>query len=69
MSKNKNKGGKSPSAKAARNLEALKKAKANAEAAEKEKQVAETAAEETKVEDPKPVRLCGRGGIFTEREW
>ena len=54
MSKNKNKGGKSPSAKAARNLEALKKAKANAEAAEKEKQVAETAAEETKVEDPKP---------------
>ena len=54
MSKNKNKGGKSPSAKAARNLEALKKAKANAEAAEKEKQVEETAAEETKVEDPKP---------------
>lgn len=54
MSKNKNKGGKSPSAKAARNLEALKKAKANAEAAEKEKQVEETAAEEVKVEDPKP---------------
>ena len=54
MSKNKNKGGKTPSAKAARNLEALKKAKVNAEAAEKEKQVAETAAEEVKVEDPKP---------------
>lgn len=53
MSK-KNKGGKTPSAKAARNLEALKKAKANAEAAEKEKQIVETTAEEAKVEDPKP---------------
>lgn len=46
MSK-KNKGGKTPSAKAARNLEALKKAK---EAVESKAKV-----EETKVEDPKPV--------------
>lgn len=45
MSK-KNKGGNTPSAKAARNLEALKKAKEAAEIAAKEK--------ETKVEDPKP---------------
>lgn len=45
MSK-KNKGGKTPSAKAARNLEALKKAK---EAVESKAKV-----EETKVEDPKP---------------
>lgn len=45
MSK-KNKGGKTPSAKAARNLEALKKAK---EAIESKAKV-----EETKVEDPKP---------------
>lgn len=55
MSK-KNKGGKTPSAKAARNLEALKKAKAAAEAAEvKEQQTVETPppAEEKK-EDPKP---------------
>lgn len=46
MSK-KNKGGKTPSAKATRNLEALKKAK---EAIESKAKV-----EETKVEDPKPV--------------
>lgn len=55
MSK-KNKGGKTPSAKAARNLEALKKAKAAAEAAEvKEQQTVETPppAEEKKPE-PKP---------------
>lgn len=46
MSK-KNKGGKTPSAKAARNLEALKKAKETIESKAK--------VEETKVEDPKPV--------------
>lgn len=45
MSK-KNKGGKTPSAKAARNLEALKKAKETIESKAK--------VEETKVEDPKP---------------
>lgn len=56
MSKNKNKGGKTPSAKAARNLEALKKAKEVAVAAEvKEQQKVDTPppAEEKK-EDPKP---------------
>ena len=56
MSKNKNKGGKTPSAKAARNLEALKKAKEAAVAAEvKEQQKVDTPppAEEKK-EDPKP---------------
>ena len=41
-----NKGGKTPSAKAARNLEALKKAKEAVEASAK--------VEATKVEDPKP---------------
>lgn len=51
MSK-KNKGGKTPSAKAARNLEALKKAKANAEAAEvQEQQVVETPPVEEKKEE------------------
>lgn len=47
MSKNKNKGGKTASAKAARNLEALKKAKEAAVAAEKPAEV------ETKVEEKK----------------
>lgn len=55
MSKNKNKGGKTPSAKAARNLEALKKAKAAAEAAEvKEQQKVDAPPVEEKKEDPKP---------------
>ena len=54
MSK-KNKGGKTPSAKAARNLEALKKAKEAALAAEvKEQQKVETPPVEEKKEDPKP---------------
>lgn len=54
MSK-KNKGGKTPSAKAARNLEALKKAKAAAEAAEvKEQQKVDASPVEEKKEDPKP---------------
>lgn len=54
MSK-KNKGGKTPSAKAARNLEALKKAKEAALAAEvKEQQKVETSPVEEKKEDPKP---------------
>ena len=55
MSKNKNKGGKTPSAKAARNLEALKKAKEAAEAAEvKEQQKVDAPPVEEKKEDPKP---------------
>lgn len=54
MSK-KNKGGKTPSAKAARNLEALKKAKEAAIAAEvKEVKVEEPKVEETPKEEPKP---------------
>ena len=54
MSK-KNKGGKTPSAKATRNLEALKKAKAAAEAAEvKEQQKVDAPPVEEKKEDPKP---------------
>ena len=52
MSK-KNKGGKTPSAKAERNLEALKKAKAAVEAKEQEKKV-ETPPAEEKVEEKKP---------------
>ena len=52
MSK-KNKGGKTPSAKAARNMEALKKAKAAVEAKEQEKKV-ETPPAEEKVEEKKP---------------
>ena len=51
MSK-KNKGGKTPSAKAARNMEALKKAKAAVEAKEQEKKV-ETPPAEEKVEEKK----------------
>ncbi|MBQ7819944.1 MAG: hypothetical protein IJ341_09650 [Bacteroidales bacterium] len=50
MSKNKNKGGKTASAKAARNLEALKKAKEAAVAAEKTAEVKETKVEEKKEE-------------------
>lgn len=50
MSKNKNKGGKTASAKAARNLEALKKAKEAAVAAEKAAEVKETKVEEKKEE-------------------
>lgn len=50
MSKNKNKGGKTASAKAARNLEALKKAKEAAIAAEKPAEVKETKVEEKKEE-------------------
>lgn len=50
MSKNKNKGGKTASAKAARNLEALKKAKEAAVAAEKPAEVKETKVEEKKEE-------------------
>lgn len=53
MSK-KNKGGKTPSAKAARNLEALKKAKEAAVAAEKEQKVENPPAEEKKEEKPEP---------------
>lgn len=53
MSK-KNKGGKTPSAKAARNLEALKKAKEAALAAEVKEQKVETPPVEEKKEDPKP---------------
>lgn len=56
MSK-KNKGGKTPSAKAARNMEALKKAKAAVEAKEQEKKVETPPAEEKKEEkkpEPKP---------------
>ena len=52
MSK-KNKGGKTPSAKAERNLEALKKAKAAVEAKEQEKKV-ETPPAEEKVDEKKP---------------
>ena len=51
MSKNKNKGGKTASAKAARNLEALKKAKEAAVAAEKPAEVKETKVEEKKEEE------------------
>lgn len=50
MSKNKNKGGKTASAKAARNLEALKNAKEAAVAAEKAAEVKETKVEEKKEE-------------------
>lgn len=53
MSK-KNKGGKTPSAKAARNLEALKKAKEAAVAAEKEQKVENPPVEEKKEEKPEP---------------
>ena len=53
MSK-KNKGGKTPSAKAARNLEALKKAKEAAVAAETKEQKVDTPPVEEKKEDPKP---------------
>ena len=53
MSK-KNKGGKTPSAKAARNLEALKKAKEAALAAEVKEQKVETPPVEEKKEEPKP---------------
>ena len=53
MSK-KNKGGKTPSAKAARNLEALKKAKEAAIAAETKEQKEDTPPVEEKKEDPKP---------------
>ena len=53
MSK-KNKGGKTPSAKAARNLEALKKAKEAAVAAETKEQKVETPPVEEKKEEPKP---------------
>lgn len=53
MSK-KNKGGKTPSAKAARNLEALKKAKEAAIAAETKEQKVDTPPVEEKKEDPKP---------------
>ena len=58
MSKKKNKGGKTPSAKADRNLEALKKAKEAATAAETKAEVKETKAEETPAtetkSEPKP---------------
>lgn len=58
MSKKKNKGGKTPSAKADRNLEALKKAKEAATAAETKTEVKETKAEETPAtetkSEPKP---------------
>ena len=53
MSK-KNKGGKTPSAKAARNLEALKKAKEAAIATETKEQKVDTPPVEEKKEDPKP---------------
>lgn len=53
MSK-KNKGGKTPSAKAARNLEALKKAKEAAIAAETKEQKVDTSPVEEKKEDSKP---------------
>ena len=53
MSK-KNKGGKTPSAKAARNLEALKKAKEAAIAAESKEQKVEVPPVEEKKEEPKP---------------
>ena len=53
MSK-KNKGGKTPSAKAARNLEALKKAKEAAVAAESKEQKVEVPPVEEKKEEPKP---------------
>ena len=53
MSK-KNKGGKTPSAKAARNLEALKKAKAAAIAAEAKEEKVETPPAEEKKEEKKP---------------
>lgn len=52
MSK-KNKGGKTPSAKAARNLEALKKAKANVEASAEVKELKEAPVVEEKKEEPK----------------
>lgn len=54
MSKKKNKGGKTPSAKADRNLEALKKAKEAATAAETKAEVKETKAEETPAKETKP---------------
>lgn len=54
MSKKKNKGGKTPSAKADRNLEALKKAKEAATAAEAKTEVKETKAEETPAKETKP---------------
>ena len=53
MSK-KNKGDKTPSAKAARNLEALKKAKANVEASTEVKELKEAPVVEEKKEEPKP---------------
>ena len=53
MSK-KNKGGKTPSAKATRNLEALKKAKANVEASAEVKELKEAPVVEEKKEEPKP---------------
>lgn len=53
MSK-RNKGGKTPSAKAARNNEALKKAKEAAMAAETKEEVKETKAEETPAKEVKP---------------
>ena len=53
MSK-KNKGGKTPSAKAERNLEALKKAKAAAIAAEVKEEKVETPPAEEKKEEKKP---------------
>ena len=53
MSK-KNKGGKTPSAKQQRNLEALKKAKANVEASAEVKEIKETPVVEEKKEEPKP---------------
>ena len=53
MSK-KNKGGKTPSAKAARNLEALKKVKANVEASAEVKELKEAPVVEEKKEEPKP---------------
>lgn len=54
MSKKKNKGGKTPSAKADRNLEALKKAKEAVTAAETKAEVKETKAEETPAKETKP---------------
>ena len=65
MSK-KNKGGKTPSAKAARNLEALKKAKAAVEAAETpvvEQKVEEPAPVEEKKPEPKPTP-ASKGTVY-----
>ena len=58
-----NKGRKTPSAKAARNLEALKKAKEAVEASAK--------VEATKVEDPKPEErsLNKRKAVFIRLRW